>query len=215
MNHSPKTARENPRETGQGPIITEEDLRELDTQAVLDEPLRATDPVNQWFLVIGAAVSAALTIVMLVLITVAVVMRYVFNSSIPLASEGPSYLLPWLIASGAVVAQAQMAHVGVNFFIERLKGRAYERAAIGVWVFVAVLMAYLTYLGLYMAGPMAQQVTPIMGLPQIGSFSAFIAMCACLSAQAAVRAWHFARHGAIHTVETADEASAEDATKGQ
>lgn len=183
-------------------VITEEDIKNLDTQSVLDEPLNATDPVNQAFLKVAGMVAVLVTVVMIVLVTAAVVMRYVFNTSLPLASEGPSYLLPWLIASGAVVAQAQMAHVGVSFFLEKFRGKTYTRVAVGIWIFIGVLMAYMTYLGAYMAKPMAEQFTPIMGLPQIGSFAAFIVMCACLSVQAFVRAYFFARNGAIRSIDS-------------
>ncbi|QPK82083.1 TRAP transporter small permease [Schaalia sp. ZJ405] len=195
-----------PPETSTQPaVITEDDLAKLDTQNVLDEPLTATDPVNAVFLKVASWCAGALTIIMLVLVTTSVVMRYVFNSSLDLASEGPSYFLPWLIASGAVIAQAQMAHVGVNFFLEKLKGKAFQRASVAIWVFVAILMFYLTYLGIYMIGPMGQQVTPIMGWPQLGSFSSFIVMTACLGIQAAARAWFFHRDGALHTIEISEE----------
>ncbi|QWW18709.1 TRAP transporter small permease subunit [Schaalia sp. 19OD2882] len=194
-------------------VITEDDIAALDTQSVLDEPLEATDPVNAVFLKVGSWAAGALTIVMIVLVTAAVVMRYVFNSSIDLAAEGPSYILPWLIAAGAVIAQAQMAHVGVNFFLEKLQGKAYQTMSVGIWVFVAVLMFYLTYLGAYMVGPMSAQVTPIMGWPQLGSFAAFIVMTACLGVQAAVRAWFFWRHGALHSIDIGTEVAPEDAVK--
>ena len=186
-------------------VITEEDIKRLDTQSALDEPLEATDPINMWFLRIASWFCVALTIVMVILVTVAVVLRYVMNDSIDLASEAPSYLLPWLICFGAIVAQAQMAHVGVNFFLEKFKGKAYEYMSIGIWIFVAIVMAYMTYLGIYMAGPMAQQETPIMGWPQLGSFASFIVMTTCLCIQAAVRAWYFYKNGALHTVDMVDE----------
>ncbi|WP_022867772.1 TRAP transporter small permease [Schaalia vaccimaxillae] len=189
-------------------VITEEDIEKLDTQSALDEPLEATDPINMWFLRVGSWAAVAITIVMVTLITVAVFLRYVMNSSIDLAAEAPSYLLPWLVCAGAIVAQAQMAHVGVNFFLEKFKGKAYEYMAIGIWIFVAVVMAYMTYLGIYMAGPMAQQETPIMGWPQLGSFMAFIVMTAVLCIQALVRAWYFYKNGALHTVDMVDESSA-------
>lgn len=195
------------------PVITEEDIQHLDTQSVLDTPLEATDPVNAVFLKVGSWAASALTIVMIVLVTLAVIMRYVFNSSLDLASEGPSYFLPWLITAGAVVAQAQMAHVGVNFFLEKLKGRAFQRASVAIWVFVAILMVYLTYLGAYMIGPMADQVTPIMEWPQLGSFAAFIVMTACLSVQAAARAWFFHKDGAIHSIDAGTELTPEQAVQ--
>lgn len=176
-------------------IITEEDLAGLDTQSVTDEPLKSTDPINEVFLKVASIGALVLTVTMVVLMTIAVIMRYGFNSSLAIAAEGPTYLLPWLIACGAVVAQAQMAHVGVDYFLEKFKGKAYQVVSIGIWALITVLMAYMAYLGIYMAGPMSQQETPIMGLPALGSFAAFIVMCIALSIQAAVRTYYFAKRG--------------------
>lgn len=200
-------------ENVQTAVITEADLEALDTQSVLDEPLHATDPVNAVFLKFGSTLVVVLTIVMVIIMTVAVIMRYAFNSSIAIASEGPTYLFPWLIAGGAIVAQAQMAHVGVTYFLEKFRGKAFEYINIGIWILIAVMMAYTTYLGIFMAGPMAAQETLILGWPQLGSFAAFIVMTACLSIQAAARAWFFARNGAIREVEPGTDIPTEEATK--
>lgn len=177
------------------PVITEEDLAHLDTQSVVDQPLEATDPINRMFLRLGTVICVVLTLVMTVLVTVAVVLRYFFNSSIPIAAEGPTYLFPWLIAGGAIVAQAQMSHVAVDYVLTKMSEVTYRKATIVIWAFVAVLLAYLTYLGLYMAAPMAAQSTPIMGLPQLGSFAAFIVMTFVMCLQAIARVVHIVRNG--------------------
>lgn len=190
-------------EKGRGPskrkapaaVITEEDLARLDTTSVVDQPLEATDPVNAAFLKFGTVICVILTVVMTALVTTAVILRYFFNSSIPIAAEGPQYLFPWLIAGGAIVAQAQMSHVAVDYAMSRMSFENYRRTVIGIWVFVAILLAYLTYLGLYMAPPMAAQSTPIMGLPQLGSFGAFIVMTFVMCLQAIARVVHIVRNG--------------------
>lgn len=186
-------------------FITDEDLAALDTKSVLDEPLEATDKVNAAFLKVGSAVVVVLTIVMTILVALSVFMRYVMNSSLEIAAEGPTYLFPWLIAGGAVVAQSQMAHVGVTYFLEKFKGKAFRNLSVGIWAFIGLLMAYVTYLGIYMAGPMADQVTPILGWPQLGSFAAYIVMSACLSAQAFARAWFFAKTGALRQTDPSQD----------
>ena len=195
------------------PVITDEDLAALDTQSILDEPLSATDPVNAVFLRVASAVVVVLTILMVAVMSLAVIMRYAFNSSLAIASEGPTYLFPWLIAAGAVVAQAQMAHVGVTYFLEMFRGKAYQNLSVGIWVFIAVLMGYMTYLGIFMAGPMAAQETLVMGWPQLGSFGAFIVMSACLSIQAAARAYFFWKDGAPRDIEPGTDVPTETATK--
>jgi hypothetical protein len=42
---------------------------------------------------------------------------------------------------------------------------------------------------------MADQSTPIMGWPQLGSFGAFLVMVAVMTVQAAARTLHYVRHG--------------------
>lgn len=183
-----------------GPILTEEDLN-FDTTSAVDVPLEATDPFNGIFLKIGTAIAVTAFIVMGILITISVIMRYIFNSSIAVATEGPSYLLPWLVAGGAIIAQAQMAHVGVDYFHEKFKGKAYEVVSIGIWIFVTILCAYVAYLAIYMVGPMAAQETPIMGWPMLGSFAALIVMCIALAIQAAGRVYYFHKEGSIRHLE--------------
>lgn len=193
-------------------VITEEDLAHLDDKSVTDEPLEATDPINKIFLSIGQWIAVGMTIVMGLLIVVAVVLRYFFNSSLPLASEGPTYLFPWLIAGGAIVAQAQMGHPGVDFFLTMLKGKAYQWANIAIWVFITGLLIYVGYLGIFMAPSKAAQTTPIMELPQIYSFAAFIFMVLVMAAQAGVRVYFFVRDGAPRHLNPEDEGADKLAT---
>lgn len=185
--------------------ISEKDLEALDTQSVVDEPLEATDPVNELFLKLGTVIAVVATVIMTSLVTVAVIMRYFFNSSLPIAAEGPTYLFPWLIAGGAIAAQAQMSHVGVNILVERLEGKHAKLAHLMIWGFVTVLLAYVTYLGVYMIPPMAQQSTPILGWPQLGSFAAFIFMTATMAVQATIRTLFVIKHGIPQHVPTLTE----------
>jgi len=152
-----------------------------------------------------------MTIVMGLLIVVAVVLRYYFNSSLPLASEGPIYLFPWLIAGGAIVAQAQMGHPGVDFFLTMLKGKAYKWGNVAIWVFVTVLLVYVSYLAIYLAPTKAAQTTPIMELPQLGSFAAFIVMTVVMAVQAGVRVYFIIRNGAPRHLDPEDPGADKEA----
>ena len=177
------------------PIITEEDLASLDTSEGHGEDARPEEPVNAACATVGGWVAIIATLLIVVLVTVAVIMRYFLNSSLAIAAEGPTYLFPWLIAGGAIVAQGSRGHIAVDVLISRLKGRALERAQIAIWAFSTLLLAYLTYLAVYLIPPMAAQTTPIMGWPQLGSFSAFIVMVAVMAVQAGARTVHYIRHG--------------------
>jgi TRAP-type C4-dicarboxylate transport system permease small subunit len=177
------------------PVITEEDLASLDTSDGHADEARPEEPVNAVAAQVGGWIAILATVAIVVLVTVAVVMRYFFNSSLPIAAEGPTYLFPWLIAGGAIVAQGSRGHIAVDILVSRLSGRAFERAQIAIWAFSTVLLAYLTYLAVYLIPPMADQSTPIMGWPQLGSFSAFLVMVAVMAVQAGARTVHYLRHG--------------------
>lgn len=183
------------REPGRDPVITEEDLAALDTSEGHADDARPEERLNEVTARIGGWIAIAATAVIVVLVTVAVIMRYFLNSSLPIAAEGPTYLFPWLIAGGAIVAQGSRGHIAVDVLVSRLHGEAYRRAQIGIWAFSTLLLGYLTYLAVYLIGPMADQSTPIMGWPQLGSFGAFLVMIAVMTLQAGARTLHYLRHG--------------------
>lgn len=185
------------------PEVTEEDLAAISTSDA-EAPLVASERANQAFLLFGGVLAVGATALILVLIVVSVTLRYFFNSSVPLAAEGPTYFFPWLIAGGAIVAMSQKAHVAVEAIVERLSGRAHDWAQVGIWATCTLLLGYLTYLSVYLIGPLSAVSTPIMGWPQLGSFAAFILMAAVMTLQSALRTVTYVRHGAPHASENYD-----------
>ncbi|MGP9745665.1 TRAP transporter small permease [Brachybacterium sp. AOP29-B2-41] len=177
------------------PVITEEDLASLDTSDGHSDDAQPEEPINRVTAQIGGWIAIISTLLIVALVTLAVIMRYFLNSSLAIAAEGPTYLFPWLIAGGAIVAQGSRGHIAVDVLVSRLTGKAFERAQIAIWAFSTLLLAYLTYLAVYLIPPMAAQSTPIMGWPQLGSFSAFIVMVAVMAIQAGARTVHYFRHG--------------------
>lgn len=177
------------------PVITEADLAALDTSDGHADEAAPEEPINAIAARIGAGIAIIATILIVVLVTVAVVMRYFLNSSLPIAAEGPTYLFPWLIAGGAIVAQGSRGHIAVDILVSRLSGKALQNAQTAIWAFSTLLLAYLTYLAVHLIPPMAAQSTPIMGWPQLGSFSAFIVMVAVMAIQAGARTVYSFRHG--------------------
>ncbi len=57
---------------------------------------------------------------MVVLVFGNVVLRYVFNSGIPISEELSRWLLVWLTFLGAIVALRQHAHLGVDTLVRAL-----------------------------------------------------------------------------------------------
>lgn len=202
---------EKPRTTS----ITEEDLKAIDTQSVLDEPLAATDKVNALFLQIGTWMAVITTIGIGGLMLVNVLFRYVFSSSLPLASEGPTYFFGWLIAGGAIVAQSQAGHVAVDLIPNLLRPTARKTLEIVIWVGSTLLLAYGAYLGFYLTGVLADQKTLVMEWPTLGSFSSFIVMMALMAVQALIRAILIIRTpaSAVDTVASAEAPTVDDSAQ--
>src|SRR5699024_6484136 len=135
----------------------------LDTSEGHGDDARPEEPVNAACATVGGWIAIVATVLIVALVAVAVVVRYVVNSSLPFAAEGPTYLFPCLIAGGAIVSQGSRGHIAVDVLVGRLRGRALERAQLALWPFATLLLAYLTYLAVYLIPPMAAQSTPIMG----------------------------------------------------
>lgn len=169
------------------PVITESDLEALDTQTVLDESSQATDRVNGIFMQLGSIISLVAMIATGILMLLAVVLRYVFDSSLPLAAEAPTYFFPWLIAGGAIVAQARLGHVSVDLLLELAKPLVRKALTVLVWIITTVVLAYAAYLAIYMTQSLFGQSTVIMGWPRAGSFGAFAAMLVIMAVQALFR----------------------------
>src|SRR5699024_11774448 len=111
----------------------EEDLASLDTSEGHGEEARPEEPVNAACATVGGWIAIVATVLIVALVTVAVVMRYVLNSSLPIAAEGPTSLFPWLIAGGAIVAQGSRGHIAVDVLVGRLRGRARDPPPVALW----------------------------------------------------------------------------------
>lgn len=92
-------------------------------------------------LVLGTCVGA------IVLITIAAVWwRYVMNSPIAWIEQVSNILFIWITFIGAAVLYRQKLHIGVDLFIESLKGRAKE---VMFWVIELANLFFIVVLFIY------------------------------------------------------------------
>jgi TRAP-type C4-dicarboxylate transport system permease small subunit len=156
---------------------------------------RAAAVVGRWVrrfdrlltLIGGTAAVLVLVVVGITLFT-SVVLRYVSGSSLGFATELPSYLFPWLICGGIVAAAATNGHLAVDFFVDRLPGRARRVVAISMWVLVVLAFWVLLTASFRIMGAYTSQSTPILGWPSVGSYFAFPITLAILMVHSAGRA---------------------------
>jgi TRAP-type C4-dicarboxylate transport system permease small subunit len=66
------------------------------------------------------SVTCLLLLLMVVVVSISVVLRYVFNTGLVWSEELVRYAYIWLIFLGSVTAIRQKAHIGLDIFTERL-----------------------------------------------------------------------------------------------
>lgn len=70
---------------------------------------------------LGALIGGVFTVVMTVIVSYAVVARYVFNRPIGWSEEIATYLMVWAVFLGAAYTLKADAHIGVDILISNLK----------------------------------------------------------------------------------------------
>jgi len=111
------------------------------------------DPIVQWlegttrplahFLALVAAVSA---VVLTVVVTYGVFMRFVLNDAQNWTDELASYCMLWMVFFGLAYTLATGAHIRVDFFSGLLRDRSRLIAELVVWV-IGAMFALLLFLG--------------------------------------------------------------------
>lgn len=172
-----------------------------DNPQALEQPsplALATDRVNLWATYVGGALSIVGFVVIGVLLVIAVILRFVFNSSLDFATEIPTFAFPWLIAGGVVAAMGRGGHLAVDFFVNKAGRKVQRYFDILVWILCTLALGYLFYIATLMIRPYTFQKSPILGLPMMWSYAAYLYMAASLTIQSAARLWTAVRGTYVH-----------------
>lgn len=92
------------------------------------------------------SVLSILLVAMTILVFTEVIARFVFNHGISWAQELTLIINSWMVLLGASYCIREKAHIGVEFLVEKLKGKAARIAAI------TALSACLLYAAIYLYG---------------------------------------------------------------
>lgn len=95
-------------------------------------------------------VCAAVLATLVVIVSISVVSRYVFNAALPWPDELARFLLVALTFFGAALAMKRNEHVAIDFLGPLLPRRAQLWMALGVQALVAAFLAFLLVLGAQM-----------------------------------------------------------------
>ena len=153
-----------------------------------------TDKVNLYATYVGGLIAVVAMVIIGVLLVIAVFLRFGMNASLDYATEIPTFAFPWLIAGGVVAAMGRNGHLAVDYFVNKGSASLQRYADVFVWVLCTLALAFLVYVSTLLIRPYTFQKSPILGLPMMLSYAAYIYMAVSLTVQSAARAW-FAFHG--------------------
>ncbi|MFO1220576.1 MAG: TRAP transporter small permease [Burkholderiaceae bacterium] len=132
---------------------------------------------------IGAACRGVLYVTLLVVFVILsanVALRYVAGSSLASASELPELLFPWMIMAGVVLAAQHGSHIAVVILTQKL-GASRRWVLAGGALVVAVLYAALAVTAWPVMEIAADERTPILQVPGSVSVGCLILGFALLS----------------------------------
>jgi TRAP-type C4-dicarboxylate transport system permease small subunit len=82
--------------------------------------LKKAEKVIDWVTVLGAAIGGILTAVMTLIVTYAVVLRYLLNRPIGWSEEISVYLMIWAVFLGTAYTLKEDAHIGVDLLMKKI-----------------------------------------------------------------------------------------------
>ena len=94
-----------------------------------------------------------------------VIFRYVFSKPIPWTEEVTLLLFVWLIFLGMATAMKSDTHIGVDYFVEKLSGKARIVAELFRIIVMYIGIVYvLIFLAIIFMSNVTGKVTPILGI---------------------------------------------------
>ncbi|RYZ12739.1 MAG: TRAP transporter small permease [Comamonadaceae bacterium] len=88
----------------------------------------------------------ACLVLMVLLVFGNVVLRYIFNSGIPIAEEVSRWLFVWMTFLGAIVALREHAHLGTEFLVDKLGVHGKKLCLIAAYLLM-LLMCWMLFRG--------------------------------------------------------------------
>ena len=103
-------------------------------------------------------------LLMSVLVSLQVVLRYVLGSALPWAEEAAVYMMVWMAFIGAAVALQRSEHMALNLFVDRLPPLLERITRIVSQLLILIFLFFVLVLGLQLAIAISGQRSPALGL---------------------------------------------------
>jgi TRAP-type C4-dicarboxylate transport system permease small subunit len=122
--------------------------------------------VDRFFRLLEFVIVACLA-AMVVMVFGNVVLRYAFDSGIPMSEEMARFCFVWLTFVGAVIVAREQAHMGVESFV-RLFGPSGRRVCMIASDALVLLCCAVFFWGTWRQAPLnASNTAPITGIPML------------------------------------------------
>ena len=108
--------------------------------------------------------------VMAVLVFVGVIYRYFLGASLAYATALPTFLFPYLIMSGAVIAAARREHLSVDYALLRTPKVVQRWMPFTTKLLVAVAFVWVALIAVRVLSTLATSITPLLGWPASWAF---------------------------------------------
>ncbi len=145
------------------------------------------------------------TAVIFVILCANTILRYSVGSSLQWGAELPELLFPWMVMAGVVLGASHGAHITTSFLVESLPAAVRRLLAIVVWLAVAGLYATLVWATWGMLEIVADEKSPILGVPGSVTYGCVMIGMVMLALLALHSAWLLFRgSAALPSVHPAD-----------
>jgi len=135
-------------------------------------------------------------------------LRYTTGSSLQWGAELPELLFPWLVMAGVVLGAAHGSQIATVFLRDALPPHLQRALGVGVWLAVAGLYGTLSYATWNMLDIVADEHSPILGVPGSVTYGCVMVGMAMLAALALLSAWRILRPEAAPPVDAASPTQA-------
>ncbi len=103
-------------------------------------------------------------LLMSILVSLQVLLRYVFGHALPWAEEAAVYMMVWMAFIGAAVALQRSEHMALNLFIDRLPPILKRVTRTISHLLILAFLLLLLFLGLQLAFTISGQRSAALGL---------------------------------------------------
>lgn len=139
-----------------------------------DSAVRAQNPIrmaSRWLARLSAATakfaewtSVVSLLLMTVLVSAQVVLRYVLGKALPWAEEAAVYMMVWMAFIGAAVALRQGEHIALSLVVERLPAALARAIKLISHVLVLIFVCLVLGLAVQLATSITGQRSPALGI---------------------------------------------------